>query len=90
MLGRFTIFAAAILATLAFAAPARAQDAARVQLEIQRTDERIAQATGIVAGSGNERAEMALANANSLQASAKSAYANSQYAIAMRATTDAL
>lgn len=71
------------------AVPALAQDGSRVQLEIQRTDDRIAQATSIVTGSGNERAETALANANSLQAAAKRAFDASQFAVALRSTMDA-
>jgi len=69
--------------------PAGAQDGSRVQFELQRTDDRIAQATTIVTGSGNERAETALANANSLQSAARRAYDGGQYAIALRNTMDA-
>jgi len=78
----------ALVAT-ASAPPALAQDGSRVQLELQRTDDRIAQATAIVTGSGNDRAETALASANSLQSAARRAYDGGQYAIALRNTMDA-
>lgn len=86
---RIPVPAAVLLIATVFAFPARAQDGSRVQLELQRTDERIARATTIVTGSGNPRAEAALASANSLQASARTAFSSSQFAIALRATMDA-
>lgn len=89
MFGKLARFPLAIAITAVLALPARAQDGSRVQLEIQRTDDRIAQATAVVSGSGNERAESALANANSLQAAAKRAFDASQFAIALRNTMDA-
>ena len=89
MFGRLARFPLAIAITAVLALPARAQDGSRVQLEIQRTDDRIAQAAAIVSGSGNERAETALANANSLQAAARRAFDASQFAIALRNTMDA-
>src|SRR5262249_27572761 len=86
MFGRLARIPLLIAITTVLAVPARAQDGSRVQLEIQRTDDRIAQATTIVTGSGNERAESALANANSLQAAAKRAFDASQFPIALRNT----
>ena len=89
MVRRLLLSAAVVTLALLGFAPARAQDGSRVQIEIQRTDDRIAQATTIVAGSGSERAQLALANANSLQASAKRAFDAAQYPMALRATLDA-
>lgn len=89
MYRRLPLIAAVMLVATLVTSPARAQDPTRVQLEIQRTDDRITQATTIVSGSGNERAELALSNAVSLQASAKRSYTSSQYAIALRTTLDA-
>jgi hypothetical protein len=74
---------------LLLAAPARAQDGALVQIELTRTDDRIAQAQSVVAGSNNERAEFALSQAVSLQSDAKARFASSQYALAYRLTLQA-
>lgn len=71
------------------AAPALAQDGARVQIELGRTDDRIAQAQSVVSGSNNERAEFAISQAVNLQSDAKSRYASSQFAMALRLTLDA-
>jgi hypothetical protein len=70
-------------------APAMAQDGSRVQIEINRTDERIAQAQTLVGGSPNERAQFALTQAVNLQAEAKRVYSQSQFPMALRLTLDA-
>ncbi|HTO89942.1 MAG TPA: hypothetical protein VMJ70_02325 [Candidatus Sulfotelmatobacter sp.] len=68
---------------------AGAQDAPRVLIELQRTDDRIAQAQSIVTGSGNAQAKMALDQAVSLQTEARRVYESSQFGLALRLTLDA-
>lgn len=77
------------LAMLFTAAPARAQDGTRVQIEISRTDERIELAESVVSGSNIERARLVLDQAIQLQAAARRNFSASQYALALRATLDA-
>jgi len=69
--------------------PAAGQDAPRVQLELQRTDDRIAQAQSIAAGSSNEQAQFALSQAVNLQAEARRVFASSQFPLALHLTLDA-
>jgi hypothetical protein len=83
------MFVIASLLFIGAAAPAIAQDAPRVQLEINRTDERIAQAQTLVGGSPNERAQFALTQAVNLQTEAKRVYSLSQFPMALRLTLDA-
>ena len=64
---RFLTLAAPVLALLAFAAPARAQDAVRVQEEIARTDLRIERADQVLARSPNPEAQRALDIAKLIQ-----------------------
>jgi hypothetical protein len=68
---------------------AAAQDGSRVQIELQRTDDRIAQAQSIVTGSGNEQAQFALSQAVNLQAEARRVFASAQLALALHLTLDA-
>ncbi len=84
---RRSLFAGFLM--LLLAAPARAQDGSLVQIELSRTDDRIARAQSAVAGSGNERAEFALAQAVSLQGNARARFAASQFVLAYRLTVQA-
>jgi len=70
------------------AAVAAAQDvtAERVQLEIERTDARIEQAQMAVAGSNNEMAGLALREATTIQARAKTEFASLHLRIALDLT----
>jgi hypothetical protein len=73
---------------LAGAAPGDAQDvtAARVRLEVSRTDERIGQAEMLVAGSDNEAARVELGAAAGLQERAKSELAGRRLRSALELT----
>lgn len=86
---RFLTLAAPVLALLAFAAPARAQDAARVQEEIARTDLRIERADQVLARSPNPEAQRALDIAKLIQARARTALADRMPGMALRLTLQA-
>src|SRR6266566_1076292 len=79
----------ATLALLACVTPALAQDPARVQEEIARTDLRIERAATLLARSPNPEAQSYLNNARLIQARAQTAFSAGQYAIALRLTLDA-
>ncbi|MBI1796122.1 MAG: hypothetical protein HY076_07830 [Candidatus Eisenbacteria bacterium] len=79
----------ATLAILGIAAPAYAQDGARVQLAIEQTDDLIARAQTVVAGADNSRAQIELDAAVGLEAQARTEFAAGHFLIALDLTTRA-
>jgi hypothetical protein len=75
-----------VLGALGAASPAAAQDASRVQLELDRTDARIQQAETIVSGSDNAEARADLDLAISVQAQARSQFSSGHPRIAYELT----
>ena len=86
---RLVTLAVPVLALLAGATPARAQDPGRVQDELALTDLRIERADMVLARSPNPDAQRFLDNAKLIQSRARSAFAARQPGIALRLTFDA-
>ena len=78
-----------VLAVLAFAAPAGAQDPGRVQDELALTDMRIERADQVLARNPNPEAQRYLDNAKLIQARARTAFEARQPGLALRLTLQA-
>jgi len=78
-----------MLALLALATPARAQDPGQVQDEIARTDTRIEHADELLARHPSPEAQLFLDNAKLIQARAKTAFAAGLPGVALRLTLQA-
>lgn len=79
----------ALIAALAVAAPARAQDGLRVSEELDRTDRRIEHADLLLASTPSSPAAPLIASAKQVQANARAAFGGGQLAVALRLTLQA-
>ena len=86
---RLPILLPTVLASLAFAAPARAQDPGRVQEELVRTETRIERVEMLFARNPVPEARPAIEHARMIQSRARSAFDAGQYGIALRLTFQA-
>src|SRR5690349_3254275 len=79
----------ALIAALAIAAPARAQDGQRVSEELDRTDRRIEHADLLLASTPNSPAAPLIANAKQVELNARTAFGAGQLGVALRLTLEA-
>jgi len=79
----------ALIAALAIAAPALAQDGQRVSEELDRTDRRIEHADLLLASTPSSPAAPLIANAKQIQANARAAFGGGQLGVALRLTLQA-